>query len=102
MGRSVRYGIAIIALAVSGWSSASTLDVSELCGRFELLEDPEARAYRGQFEDRKGVALDHALIVIQVTDAGKALVFYVHGKQPKWNIRRPGCSPRIGKSTTTR
>ena len=52
-----------MALAVSGWSSASTLDVSKLCGGFELFENPETRVYRGQFEDQKGVTLDHVLVV---------------------------------------
>ena len=97
MKRLARCGIALIALVVSGWSSASTLDVSRLCGGFELFGNPETRVYRGQFEDRKGVTLDHVLVVTQTTDAGKALVFYIHGKQPKWNIKKSGCSPRIGK-----
>ena len=97
MKRLARCGIAFIALTVSGWSSASTPDVSKLCGDFELFENPETRVYRGQFEDKKGVTLDHVLVVTQTTDAGKALVFYIYGKQPKWNIKKSGCSPRIGK-----
>lgn len=96
MKRLVTCGIAVVVLAASGWSSASTLDIFEVCGDFELFKNPETRVYRGQFEDKKGVTLDHVLVVTQTTDAGKALAFYIHGKQPKWNIKKSGCSPRIG------
>ena len=96
--RLVQFGMVLIALAVSGWSSgASALDVSELCGGFALFDNPETRVYRGKFEDNKGVTLDHVLVVAQTTDAGKALVFYIHGKQRKWNIKKSGCLPNIGQ-----
>ena len=96
MKRLVTCGIALIALTASGWSNASTLNIPELCGDFELFENPETRMYRGQFEDKKGVTLDHVLVITQTTDTGKALAFYINGKQPKWRIKRSGCSPRIG------
>ena len=54
------------------------------------------RLNRGQFEDKKGVTLDHVLVITQTSDAGKALVFYIYGKQPKWRIKKSGCWPRIG------
>lgn len=95
MKRLVTCGIAFIALAMSGWSSASTLDISELCGDFELFKNPETRIYRGQFEDKQGVTLHHVLVITQTTHAGEALAFYIHGKQPKWKIKKSGCSPRI-------
>ena len=97
MKRLVQFGMVLIALTVSGWSGASTLDVSELCGGFALFDNPETRVYRGKFEDDKGVTLDHVLVVTQTTDAGKALVFYIHGKQRKWNIKKSECIPRIGQ-----
>lgn len=97
MKRLAACGTLLMLLAVSGWSSASDLDFSEVCGDFELFKNPQARIYRGQFEDRKGVTLDHVLVMTQTTDAGNALVFYVHGKQPKWNIGKSGCLPRIGR-----
>ena len=46
----VSCGIAFIALAVSGWSNASTLDIPELCGEFDILNDPENRVYRGELK----------------------------------------------------
>ena len=97
MKRLVQFGMVLIALTVSGWSGASTLDVSELCGGFALFDNPETHAYRGKFEDNKGVTLDHVLVVAQITGAGKVLVFYINGKQRKWNIKKSGCFPRIGQ-----
>ena len=90
------YASIVLASAVLlGSSNVHALDVSAICGDFELFENTETRVYRGQFE-KKGVTLDHVLVVAEVTDAGKALAFYVHGKQPKWNIDEPGCWPRLG------
>ena len=88
--------MAIASIILLGSSSVRALDVPAICGDFEFFKNPETRVYRGQFEDGKGVTLDHVLIVAEVTDAGKALAFYVYGKQPKWKIKKPGCSPRIG------
>ena len=48
MNRLVAGGIALIALTVSGWSSAAALNVPELCGGFDILNDPENRVYRGK------------------------------------------------------
>ena len=79
--------------SLAGWSSAYSLDVSELCADFDIFKDPDTRMYRGAFRN-EGVTLDHVLVVTEVTDEGKALVFYVHGKQSKWRIRKPGCSPQ--------
>lgn len=87
--------LALIFLGLVGWGSVHALDVSDLCGDFRVFTAPETRIYRGEFES-KGVTLDHVLVVAEVTDAGKALAFYVHGKQPKWRIKKAGCSPRIG------
>ena len=67
--RLVRYGIGLIALTLSGWSNASPLDISELCGGIELLKHPENRVYRGQFKDG-GVTLEHALVVTPITGVG--------------------------------
>ena len=93
MKRLVTCGIALIALAVSGWSSASTLDIPELCGDLEILKDPENRVYRGQFKGG-GVVLEHALVVAPITHNRETVVFYVWGKQPVWNISKAGC--RLG------
>ena len=87
--------LALVLASLAGWSSAYSLDVSELCADFNIFKDPETRIYRGAFE-KKGVTLDHVLVVAEVTDEGKALAFYVHGKQPKWRIKEPGCTPGIG------
>ena len=45
---------------------------------------------------KKKVTLDHVLVVTEITDTGKALVFYVHGEQPEWRIKKAGCWPSIG------
>ena len=90
------YASIVLASAVLlGSSNVRALDVSAICGDFKLFENTQTRVYRGQFE-KKGVTLDHVLIVAETTDTGKALAFYVYGKQPKWKIKKPGCSPRIG------
>ena len=94
MKRLVTGGIALIALAVSGWSSASTLDIHELCGGFELLKDPENRVYRGEYKS-KGVVLETALVVTPVTSSGVTVVFYLWGEQPKWKIPEAGCVPAV-------
>ena len=52
MKRLVSCGIVLIALAVSGWSNASTLDIPELCGGFDILNDAENRVYRGEFKSK--------------------------------------------------
>ena len=92
MKRLVSCGIAFIALAVSGWSNASTLDIPVLCGGFDILNDPENRVYRGEFKS-KGVTLETALVVTPVTSSGSTVVFYVWGEQPKWKITEAGCTP---------
>ena len=92
MKRLVTGGIALTALAVSGWSSASTLDIHELCGGFDLLNDSENRVYRGEFKS-KGVTLETALVVTPVTSNGRTVVFYLWGEQPKLNISEAGCTP---------
>ena len=94
MKRLVTGGIALIALAVSGWSSASTLDIHELCGGFELLKDPENRVYRGEYKS-KGEVLETALVVTPVTSSGVTVVFYLWGEQPKWKIPEAGCVPAV-------
>ena len=94
MKRLVTGGIALIALAVSGWSSASTLDIPELCGGLEILNDPENRVYRGQFKS-KGVVHETALVTTPIALGGSTLVFYVWGEQPKWKILEAGCVPAI-------
>ena len=92
MKHLVSCGIAFIALAVSGWSNASTLDIPELCGGFDILNDPENRVYRGEFKS-KGVTLETALVVTPVASGGDTVVFYVWGEQPKWKISEAGCTP---------
>ena len=95
MKRLVTCGIALIALAASGWSSASSLDIPELCGDLELLKDPENRVYRGQFKSG-GVVLEHALVVTPITHNRDTVVLYVWGKQPQWKISKAGCSLGTG------
>ena len=95
MKRLMSCGIAFIALAVSGWSNASTLDIPELCGGFDILNDPENRVYRGEFKS-KGVTLETALVVTPVTSSNSTVVFYLWGKQPKWKIPEAGCVPGLG------
>ena len=95
MKRLVFCGIASIALAVSGWSNASALDISELCGGFDILNDPENRVYRGEFKS-KGVTLETALVVTPVTSGNVTVVFYLWGEQPKWKISEAGCVPGLG------
>lgn len=94
MKRLASCGVAFIALAVSGWSNASTLDIPELCGGFDILNDPENRVYRGEFKSR-GSTLETALVVTPVTSSGATVVFYVWGEQPKWNIDEAGCVPAV-------
>ena len=94
MRRLVTYGIAFIALTASGWSNASPLNIPELCGGFEILNDPENRVYRGQSKSR-GDTLDTALVITPVTRSGGTVVFYVWGEQPKWNIDEAGCAPAV-------
>ena len=88
----VSCGIAFIALAVSGWSNASTLDIPELCGEFDILNDPENRVYRGELKWKRDT-LETALVVTPVTRSGATVVFYVWGEQPKWKIKEAGCVP---------
>ena len=95
MKRLVASGVALIALAVSGWSSASALDVPELCGGFDILNDPENRVYRGAFKS-KDITLETALVVTPVTSNGDTVVFYVWGVQPQWDISEAGCRPGTG------
>ena len=90
MKRLVTFGIALIALAVSGWSNASSLDIPELCGNLGILKDPENRVYRGWFKGG-GTELETALVVTPITLNRDTLVFYVWGKQPVWRIQRAGC-----------
>ena len=92
MRRTVSCGIAFIALAVSGWSNASTLNIPELCGGFDILNVPENRVYRGEIKSR-GATLETALVVTPVTSGGATVVFYVWGEQPKSKIDEPGCVP---------
>ena len=95
MKRLVTGGIALIALAVSGWSSASTLNIHELCGGFELLKHPENRIYRGEFKS-KGAVLETALVVTPVESGNVTVVFYLWGEQPKLKISEAGCVPGLG------
>ena len=95
MMRLMTHGFAFIALTVSAWCNASTLDIAKLCGDFELLKHSENRVYRGQFEDG-GTVLDHALVVTPVTREGETVVFYVWGEQPSWNVSKAGCRPGTG------
>ena len=95
MKRLVTCGIALIALAASGWSSASSLDIPELCGDLELLKDPENRVYRGQFKGG-GVVQEQALVVTPITHNRHTVVLYVWGKQPQWKISKAGCSLGTG------
>ena len=82
-------------VALAGWSGVFALDLPELCGDYQLLNSPDTRVYHGQFTSN-GVSLEHALIVIEVTDTGRALVFYAHGRQPAWDIDRANCRPHFG------
>ena len=95
MKRLVTGGIALIALAVSGWSSASTLNIHELCGGFDLLKHPENQIYQGELK-RKGVALEIALVVTPVESGNVTVVFYLWGEQPKWKVSEAGCVPGLG------
>ena len=97
MKRLVAGGVALIALAVSGWSSASALDVPELCGGFDILKHSENRVYRGEFKS-KDITLETALVVTPVTSNGDTVVFYVWGVQPQWDISEAGCRPGTGAS----
>ena len=87
--------VGIVLVALSGMSSVLALDLPKLCGDFWIMKSPETRVYRGQFK-AQGVALETALIVTEVTDAGEALVFYVWGRQPRWGIDAPGCTVETG------
>ena len=95
MNRLVSCGVALVALTASGWSNASPLDISQLCGGFEILNDPENRVYRGEFKS-KGVTLETALVITPVTSSNVTVVFYVWGEQPKWKIAQAGCVPGLG------
>ena len=95
MKRLVSCGIALVALTASGWSHASPLNIPELCGGFEILNDPENRVYRGQFK-KSGATHDTALVITPIALPGSTLVFYVWGEQPKWKISKAGCVPAIG------
>ena len=94
MNRLVSCGVALIALTASGWSNASPLNISELCGGFEILNNPENRVYRGEFKS-KGVTLETALVVTPVTSYDVTVVFYVWGAQPKWKISEADCHPSV-------
>jgi len=52
--------------------------------------------YRGKWTGDDGSTLKSALVVTEVTDSGRALAFYVWGKQPAWRINKTGCDPKIG------
>ena len=84
--------IALSLLTVSGPSHANTLDLPELCGGFEILNDPDTRVYRGQSKHR-GVTLDTALVITPISNSGATVVFYAWDVQPKWDIDEPGCVP---------
>ena len=88
-------------VAVSGWSGVSALDLPGLCGDLKVLSDPDTRVYRGRSE-QSGVTLDIALVVVEVSISGQALVFYVHGAQPLWNIPEENCFPWHGQVSTDR
>ena len=92
MRQAISCIVALIALAATGISHANTLNLQELCGGFEILNDPDNRVYRGQSKYR-GVTLDTALIMTPISNAGATVVFYAWGIQPKWNIDEPGCAP---------
>ena len=103
MNRLVSCAVALVALTASGWSHASPLNILELCGGFEILNDPENRVYRGQSKSR-GATLDTALVITPVTHGGATVVFYLWGEQPKWKIDEAGCVPAVGywkKNTLT-
>ena len=95
MKRLMKGGIASIALTMSRWCSASTLDIAALCGDFDLLKHSENRVYRGRFEGG-GVAMEHALVVTPVTRGGETVVFYAWGEQRGWNVSEAGCRPGTG------
>ena len=95
MRRLVTCGIALIALTASGWSNAAPLNITELCGDYELLKHPENKIYRGEFKS-KGVVLETALVVTPVKASEITVVFYLWGEQPKWKISEAGCVPGLG------
>ncbi len=72
---------------------ALALDVSKLCDD-SALKDSDVKVYRGSLEDGK---LEIALVLIETTDSGRVLGYYVYGKQPDWKIFQPGCTPGFGK-----
>ena len=92
MNRLVSCAVALIALTASGWSNASPLNISELCGGFEILNDPENRVYRGEFKSR-GVTLETALVVTPVTTGNVTVVFYLWGNSRNGKSRKRAVFP---------
>ena len=95
MKRLLVGAVALVALTTAGWGHASPLNIAELCGGFEILNNPENRVYRGEFKSR-GVTLETALVVTPVESSNVTVVFYLWGEQPKWNISEAGCVPGLG------
>ena len=96
MKHLVSCAIALIALTASGWSYASPLNILELCGGHAIVNDPENRVYRGEYESR-GSTLETALVITPVTASGATVVFYLWGVQPKWKIPEAGCRPAVAQ-----
>lgn len=90
-----KYWMILIVLGGLFANSSFALDLSDLCGDFKFL-DSDVKIYRGSFESGDTV-LDHALVLVEVSDSNRAFVLYVNGAQPDWGIKHPGCSPHFGK-----
>ena len=85
-----------VALMIGG-GQALALDLTKLCGDFQVLANPDTKVYRGKWTSGEdGSTHESALAVTEVTDSGRALVFYVWGKKSAWRINKAGCDPKIG------
>ena len=96
MKQAMYYTVALmITLATTGPIHADTLDPVELCGEFEILNDPDTRIYQGESEHR-GTTHATGLVMTPISNSGATMVFYMWGAQPKWKVDEPGCVPATG------
>ena len=74
--------------------SAHAADLLErLCEKFPLLKDPDARVYRGEFDNGR----PHALVVVRQQGTNRAKVLYVYGKRPEKDNDSEGCRRARGR-----
>ena len=73
--------------------SAHAVDLERLCAKFALMKDPDARVYRGEFENGR----PHALVVVREQGTDTAKVLYAYEKRPHVARDREGCRRARGR-----